>query len=82
MTRFLKVSPQYTSSFVLKMEKTDLLNLLDDLLDADLGEKFTLEIVELSEEDYDNLGEFGSPIIKPDYEMNSFWEFNDEDDDE
>jgi hypothetical protein len=62
------------------MNKTELSVLLDELLDSGEGETFTLEVVEMTDDEFDDLDEFET--IKTDYEMNSFEDYEEDDEED
>ena len=74
--KFLKIKRDYSSPFVLRMNRTELGILVDEILDSSQGETFHLEIVELNENEFEEF-----ETIKTDYEMNSFGKYEDDEED-
>ena len=72
MSYYIKVKTPYVSPYILSIEsKMEYLNILhDEILNLSPGDKMSVEVVEMADEDVDELNEFES--ITPDFDMNGF----------
>ena len=59
MMKYVKLIYSTEAHCVFEMSQLD--NMMDEIRDSDVGQTWTIEIVEMSEEEYESLPEFSGP---------------------